>query len=175
MAIDTTTGWTRAKDPVEIATKSQKIKLTGLTLDEGDLLQLQENTTLETLELLDCTIAFAAGQFDFNDLPGVQAAATLESIDLTGSTGIVGAPSTDWEACEKLADVSINDCNYDEDAIDAFLIAMAAAVAGTPGLGSDTTPGTINVAGASNGIRTTASDDAVTDLEAANFTITENS
>ncbi len=175
MAIDTVTGWTRSSDSAEVANKSKKIKFTGVTLDEGDLLQLQANTTLETLELTGSTFSYAAGKPDFNDLPGVQAAATLILLDINGATGMVGAPSAAWAAATKLANVSINNCGYNAAALDDFLIAFNAARVASPGLGSATTPGVLNIAGASNGIRTSASNAAVTALTLAGWTVTQNS
>jgi hypothetical protein len=173
MAINTGRGWVRSKDYKSLSNDTKKIKCDGSTITDGDMLTIQENGVgLETLELLGCT--FSGENPEFDDLPGIAAAATITDIDLTGSTGLSGAPAIGWQVCENLVNVSINDCGYDADAVDAFLIAMAAAVAGTPGLASGGTPGVINVAGASNGIRTAASDAANTALGSAGFTVTQN-
>lgn len=174
MAINSGRGWTRSKDYKEISNGTEKLKFDGATIDDGDMLAIQENAAgLETLELVNCT--FSGENPEFDDLPGIAAEATITDIDLTGSTGLSGAPAIGWQVCDKLVNISINDCGYDAAAVDAFLIAVNAAVQGTPGLASAGTPGTINVAGASNGIRTSASDAANTALGVAGFTVTQNS
>lgn len=174
MAINSERGWTRSKDYKEIALATTKLKLDGATIDDGDMLTIQENAVgLETLELTGCT--FEGENPEFDDLPGIAAAATITDIDLTGSTGISGVPAIGWQVCENLVNISINDCGYDQAAVNAWLVAVAAAVAGTPGLASGGTPGTLNVAGASNGIPNGAGSTAITALEAAGFTVTKNS
>jgi hypothetical protein len=173
MAINSGRGWTRSKDYKEVAQATTKLKLSSHTIDDGDMLTIQDNATgLEKLELLSST--FAGENPEFDDLPGIANAATITDIDLTGSTGLSGDPAIGWQACTKLINISVNDCGYNAAAVDSFLIAVNAAVQGTPGLASAGTPGVINVAGASNGIRTSASDAANTALGVAGFTVTQN-
>ena len=176
MSINNTDGWHVSRDHKQITDNTSKICLDSFTIDDGDMLVIQENAVgsgLTSLELTGCT--FEGRDPEFDDLPGIAAEATIAAIDLGGSTGLSGAPSIGWQVCDELVAVSINDCGYNAAAVDAFLIAMAAAVAGSPGLGSAGTPGVINVAGASNGIRTAASDAANTALGSAGFTVTQNS
>lgn len=177
MSINTGKGWNFGKDFPKIATNTLKLKLDSLTIDEGDMLVIQENganAVLQKLELTGCTFDFAGGTPEIDDLPAIACATTLTDIDLTGSSGLSGDPSIGWQVCVELVNFSINDCGYNAAAVDSFLIAVNAAVQGTDGLGSNGTPAVINVAGASNGIRTAASDAANTALGVAGFTVTQN-
>jgi len=177
MSINTEKGYHDHRDYKQIALATKKLKLAQI-IDEGDMLLIQDNAAasgLEKLELLACTFSFNGGTPEFDDLPGIAAAATITDIDLTGSTGLSGAPAIGWQVCEELINISVNDCGYNAAAVDAFLIAANAAVQGTPGLANGGTPGVINVAGSSNGIRTAASDAANTALGVAGFTVTQNS
>lgn len=174
MAINTGRGWTRSKSYQTLSNGTEKVKLDGATITDGDMLTIQENATgLETLELVNCT--FSGENPEFDDLPGIAAEATITDINLQGSSGLSGSPAIGWQVCDLLVNININDCGYNAAALDAFLIAVNAAVQGTPGLASAGTPGVINIAGASNGIRTAASDAANTALGVAGFTVTQNS
>lgn len=174
MSINSGRGWVMSTRYKEISNGTEKVKFDGATLDDGHILAIQENAAgIETIELVNCT--FSGENPEIGDLPAVAAAATLTDINLTGSEGITGTIPISWQVCENLVNISINDCGYNPASLDSFLISLAAAVAGTPGLASGGTPGTINIAGASNGIRTSASNAANTALGTAGFTVTQNS
>lgn len=174
MALPTTgRGWVPSTDEAQIESTT-KLAFDSLTITDGTIEDLsQKYTSLVSLELTGCTFNTAA----FSDLPVLENAATLTTITASGSTGLDpgdtdGVPVT-WAAATKVAAIDVSDNGWTQTQVNAFLVALKAAV--DAGMSSAAAACTLDIS--SNAVPSGAGATAVTALEGDSpaWTITADS
>lgn len=174
MALPTTgRGWVLSTDE-SFVENTTKLAFNEQTLTDGAIEDLsQKYTSLVSLELTGCTFNTAV----FEDLPVLENAATMTTITASGSTGLSpgdndGVPVS-WAAATKVAAIDVSDNGWTQAQVNAFLVALKAAV--DAGMSSAAAACTLDIS--SNAVPSGAGATAVTALEADTpaWTITADS
>ena len=177
--IQGTDGWHKSADRKEILERIGDLTISGGDWDDGDTKAIQACSGVGTINVQGITKKgrrLVLDDFVPDELLANNPSA-LTSLTVASITGLSGnadlAPDVSWEVLEDLAVINFSNSGLTAAEVDAILIGLAAAGAGSPGLGSgDAT--SINLAG-NNAARTSASDAAVTALEAIGYTVTTTS
>ena len=161
MALPTGRGWILSSDEAKIE-ETTKLAFDSETLTDATIEDLrQKYTSLVSLELTGCTFNTAV----FEDLPVLENAATMTTITASGSTGLEpgdndGVPVS-WAAATKVAAIDVSDNGWTQTQVNAFLVALKAAV--DAGMSSAAAACTLDIS--SNAVPSGAGATAVTALE----------
>ena len=162
MALPTTgRGWVLSTDEAFVESTT-KLAFDSATLTDGAIEDLsQKYTSLVSLELTGCTFNTAT----FEDLPVLENATTMTTITASGSTGLEpgdndGVPVS-WAAATKVAAVDVSDNGWTQAQVNAFIVALKAAV--DAGMSSAASACTLDIS--SNAAPSGAGATAVTALE----------